>query len=169
MGNNVINALELLTSQHEEVDALIEDIENSYDADEKQDLFQQLADAIAAHATIEEKIFYPAVMTDDTRALLIEFTEEHLGIKRLLADMMALDVEDEHFDAKLVVLKENFRHHAHDEEEGEMFPLVEGMFSEDELAGIGNELLAMYDTLMEREPRMQVPSETSEAAELAMW
>ena len=38
----------------------------------------ELADKLAAHAAIEEKLFYPAVMTDDTEDKLLEATEEHL-------------------------------------------------------------------------------------------
>lgn len=160
------NALELLTDQHFEVDHLIEEIEDCDDPEEKEMLFAELADKVAAHAMIEEKMFYPSVMIDQTHEQLIEATEEHLAVKRLLADMMALDVEDEHFDAKLTVLKENLRHHAHDEEEGELFPKVRRMYSEDELAALGNEMLAMYEMLIEQEPRRQVPAETAEAAEL---
>jgi len=164
--NTSINALELLRSQHDEVESLIEDLENCDELAEKAELFQKLADRLAAHSAIEEKIFYPSVMTGDTRAQLIEATEEHLAVKRLLADMMELACDDEHFDAKLTVLKENIRHHAHDEEEDKLFPEVEAMLDDDELAALGNELLAMYESLIEREPRRNVPAETKHAAEL---
>ena len=87
-------------------------------------------------------------------------------VKRLLADMMTLEPDDDHFDAKLKVLKENVRHHAHDEEEDKLFPQVKKMFSEDELAALGNEMLAMFEDLMDQEPRRNVPAETAEAAEL---
>ena len=162
----MINALELLREQHAEVEALIEEIEDEDDPDEKHVLFLELADKLAAHSTIEEKIFYPSVMTDRTREQLVESTEEHLSVKRLLADLLELDVEDEHFDAKLSVLKEQVRHHAHDEEEDQLFPIVERMMSDDELAALGNEMLAMFELLLEREPRNQVPAETIEAAPL---
>jgi hemerythrin superfamily protein len=161
-----LNALDLLRSQHAEVEDLIEQIEDTDDSDEKAELFLKLADNIAAHSTIEEKIFYPSVMTDGTHEQLIESTEEHLVVKRLLADMLELDCDDEHFDAKLTVLKENLRHHAHDEEEDKLFPQVEAMLDEDELAALGNEMLAMFETLLERAPRDNVPAETQRAAEL---
>jgi hemerythrin superfamily protein len=161
-----VNALELLRSQHTEVEDLIAQIEDSDDPEEKSALFTKLADNLAAHSTIEEKIFYPSVMSEENRDQLIESTEEHLAVKRLLADMMELDCEDEHFDAKLTVLKENIRHHAHDEEEDKLFPEVEKMLDEDELAALGNELLAMFESLLERAPRKLVPSETRRAAEL---
>jgi hemerythrin superfamily protein len=166
MKDDTIDALELLMSQHQEVESLIDEIEDADDPDEKHELFIELADNLAAHATIEEKIFYPSVMSEQTRELLVEATEEHLSVKRLLADMMELDVEDEHFDAKLTVLKEQVRHHAHDEEEDMLFPKVRKLLNADELAALGNELMAMFETLLEREPRLQTPSEIAEAAPL---
>lgn len=161
-----IDALELLTQQHDEVEGLIEQIEGSDDGEEKLDLFQQLADKIAAHSTIEEKLFYPSLMTDDTEEQLLEATEEHLAVKRVLADMLAMEPSDDRFDAKLSVLKEEIRHHARDEEEGKLFPKVRRMFDQDERAALGNELLAMFEELIEQAPRNEVPSQTREAASL---
>lgn len=165
---DTIDALELLTQQHDEVEELISEIEDSDDGEEKLELFQQLADKIAAHSSIEEKLFYPTVMTDDTEEQLLEATEEHLAVKRVLADMLAMEPTDDRFDAKLSVLKEEIRHHARDEEEGKLFPKLRKMFSADELAGLGNELLAMFEELLEQQPRNEVPSQTREAAPLEM-
>lgn len=163
---DTIDALELLKQQHDEVEDLIEQIEETDDIDEKCELFTKLADNLAAHSTIEEKLFYPSVMADRTQELLILATEEHLAFKRVLADMLEMDPDEEHFDAKLKVLKEEVHHHARDEEETKLFPIVRKMLSADELAGLGNEMLAMFEQVMEREPRMQVPAETAEAAPL---
>ncbi|MEJ7603906.1 MAG: hemerythrin domain-containing protein [Kofleriaceae bacterium] len=164
MKNDTIDALELLKSQHQEVEELMEMLEKSEDPGKKSEMFTELADKLAAHATIEEKIFYPGVKAEATQELLVESVEEHLSVKRLLADMMELSVEDESFDAKLSVLKEQVHHHAIEEEEGEMFPKVRKLMSKDELAAMGNEMMAMFETLMEGDPRLNIPSETTEAA-----
>jgi hemerythrin superfamily protein len=165
---DTIDALELLTEQHDEVEDLISQLEDSDDADEKEDLFRTLADKIAAHSAMEEKIFYPSVMGAETAELLLEATEEHLSVKRVLADMLEMDGDDDRFDAKLTVLKEHIRHHARDEEEGKLFPILRRQLSEEQLAGLGNECLAFFEMMLEREPRMNVPSETGEAAPLDM-
>lgn len=161
---DTIDALELLTMQHDEVEMLVEHIKDTDDPDEKARLFREVADKIAAHATMEEKLFYPSVMDDRTHDLLLESTEEHLALKRVLADMLELDPDDERFDAKLTVLEDLFHHHARDEEEGKLFALVRRAFSADELAALGNECLALYEEVIEGEPRMNVPGETAEAA-----
>lgn len=166
MKTNTIDVLELLTEQHAEVDELFEAIENG-DGD-KQALFSELADKLAAHATIEEKLFYPSVMGKDTEEILHESVEEHLSVKRLLADLLALDPEADadEFDAKISVLKEQVSHHAHEEEEKELFTMLRGSLSEDERAALGNECLAMFEQLIAQEPRRNVPKETAEAAQL---
>jgi hypothetical protein len=161
-----MNAIELLKQQHDEVDELIERIEDADDRERKRELFAELGDRLAAHATIEEKIFYPAVFARQTEDLLRESTEEHLAIKRVLADMLDMDVDDEQFDAKLAVVKEEVTHHAREEEEGELFPKVEKLFDDGDLDGIGDEMEVMFETLMEEQPRFEIPSETDEAAKL---
>ena len=162
------NALELLKEQHEQVESLIEAIEDTDDPAEKSALFESLADQLAAHATIEEKLFYPAVMHESTRELLVESTEEHLSVKRLLADHMELDPADEHWSAKLIVLRDQVVHHAHDEEEGELFPRVRELFDDDDLAALGNEMLTMFVQLLDAgAPRQSDPAEIHAAASLA--
>ena len=160
------DALELLRDQHDEVLDLIERIEDSDDPDAKARMFSELADKIAAHSTIEEKLFYPSVMSERTNELLIESTEEHLAVKRVLSDMLELDPDDDHWMAKLRVLRDELEHHARDEEEGKLFPIVRKELDAAQLAGLGNDLLAMFEELIEREPRMQVPNETAEAVHL---
>ena len=129
-------------------------------------LFTELADKLAAHATIEEQLFYPAVMAKETNELLHESVEEHLTIKRVLADLIEMKLDEDSFMAKLSVLKENVSHHAHKEEEAKLFPKVRAALSADERAALGGELLAMFEKLMEGHPYKTVPAETAAAAEL---
>ncbi len=161
-----IDVLEILESQHLEVDKLIEQLEQS--KDDRARVFAELADKLAAHATVEEQILYPMTMNARTSEMLHEAVEEHLAFKRILADMLALDpvADDAEFSAKLSVLKEEISHHAHEEEEGELFPLLRNLMSADERAAIGNEVLAEYEAMLAYEPRRNVPHETDAAAPL---
>src|ERR1043165_2730412 len=68
--------------------------------------FAELANKLAAHAAVEEQLFYPAVMVKETNELLHEAVEEHLAVKRVLADMLMLRVDEPSFKAQLAVLKE---------------------------------------------------------------
>ncbi len=64
------------------------------------------------------------------------------------------------------VLKEQVAHHAHKEEENKLFPKVKDLMTEDERLGLGNEVLAMFEELMQKHPYKTVPSETAMAAQL---
>ena len=118
------DVLDVLKSHHDRVDELFAEIEK---AGRKTAAFTELADLLAAHATVEEKIFYPAVMTKDTTDQLHESVEEHLGMKRFLADLIGHQVDEATFKAKISVLKEQVSHHAHKEEEAKLFPKVRSM------------------------------------------
>lgn len=156
------DVLELLTEQHQQIDALFARIE----AGEGRAAFTELADLLGAHAAAEEKVFYPAVMVKETSDLLHEAVEEHLSIKRVLADLITMDVDRDQFRAKLTVLKEQVSHHAHKEEEAKLFPKLRSLMSSDERAALGNEYLVAFEALLQAHPYKNVPSETAEAAPL---
>ena len=160
-----MNAIELLRTQHEEAKGLFKKIEKAED-DEKLDLFEQLADALAVHATIEEKQFYPATKNARTEEMLQEAVEEHLAAKRIIADLLEMTPDDPQFDAKIAVLKEQVEHHI-EEEEAELFPKVRRMFKADELEDLGVAMEDMAEDLKaEGAPRESVPAETGSAAPL---
>jgi len=163
-GKPSVDVLALLTEQHAEVDALFEKLEN--DKGDRATLFAELANKLAAHATVEEKIFYPAVMAKQTEEMLHESVEEHLAIKRVLADLLTMKLDDDTFKAKLSVMKESVSHHAHEEEEEKLFPIVRKQMSADEIGALGNDVLAMFEQLMQGSPAKSVPAETKEAAPL---
>ena len=160
-----MDAIELLMIQHEEAKALFKKIERAED-DEKQDLFERVADALAVLATIEEKQFYPATRNARTEEMLQEAVEEHLTTKRHIADLLEMTPDDPQFDAKIAVLKEQVEHHI-EEEEAELFPKVRRMFKADEIEDLGVAMEDMAEDLKaEGAPRESVPAETGSAAPL---
>ena len=167
VNDNQLNALDLLAQQHTEVDELIGRLQDDdLEGEQKTLVFFELADKLAAHAAMEEQLFYPAVRAKQTEEDLLESTEEHLQIKRLLADLLVTDIFDARFDAKLSVLQEEVEHHAHEEEEGELFDKVRDLMDEEELKALGGEMLALFEQLLAQKPRNQVQSQTSEAAKI---
>ena len=159
-----MGAIEMLESQHREVEDLFEAFEEAEDAAEKQAVFFEIADKLAVHAAIEEKHFYPAAKAKDTEDLLRQAAEDHLSVKRLLAELLALDAKDETFEAKVSVLKEQVEHHV-EEEEDELFPKVEKALDKTILEALEQEMVATQEEILAKgNPRDQVPSETGEAA-----
>src|SRR4051794_34701004 len=110
-----MSAIDMLESQHREVEDLFKQYENAKGPKAKENLFFQIADKLAVHAAIEEKHFYPAAKSKETEDLVIEAAEEHLSVKRLIADLLKLDTKDETFDAKVKVLQEQVDHHVEEE------------------------------------------------------
>ena len=160
-----MNAIEMLESQHREVDELFEQISETEDDDEVEQLFVQLADKLAIHAKIEEMHFYPAVKAARTEDILLEALEEHLTVKRALADLLDMDPSDETFDAKIKVLQELVEHHV-EEEENDLFPKVRKILSADQLVAIAQEMMSTMAELEGTDPRLAVPAETAEAPRL---
>jgi hypothetical protein len=126
-------------------------------------LFTQIADKLAAHASIEERFFYPAANSDDTEDILLESAEEHLAAKRVIADLLDLLPTDETFDAKVKVLQELIEHHVEEEEE-ELFPKVRKLAEKDALMDLGIQMEAHFKELLQSEPRSEIPAQTDEAA-----
>jgi hemerythrin superfamily protein len=161
-----VNAVDMLESQHREVEDLFAKLEKADRGDRKQKLFTQIADKLAVHASIEEEAFYPAVRAKRTEDILLESLEEHLGIKRVLADLIDLDASDETFDAKTKVLQEQVEHHV-GEEEDDLFPKVKKIFDEETLVAIAHQMALLQEELLAKgNPRLAVPAQTEEAAPL---
>jgi len=161
-----MSAIDMLESQHREVDELFEELESAETADEKRQIFEMLADDLAVHAAIEERHFYPAVKAQRTEDILLESLEEHLTIKRTIADLLKLDADDETFDAKVTVLKELVEHHV-EEEEKDLFPKVRKLLDAETLDALEQEMTATAEDLLTKgDPRNNVPAETRTAAPL---
>jgi hemerythrin superfamily protein len=163
-----MDAIEMLKKQHREVENLFKRYEEKGEkaTKGKQEVFESIADALAMHAAIEEKHFYPAVKAKRTEDILLEALEEHLGIKRVIADLLKLDASDETFDAKVKVLKEQVEHHV-GEEEDDLFPKVKKILDRDELIAVAEQMLGTMKSLQAKgNPRAAVPAETREAAPL---
>ncbi|MFY1831392.1 hemerythrin domain-containing protein [Myxococcus fulvus] len=162
-----MNALELLEQQHEEVKKLFAQYGKLPDhADARRsELFKKIADRLAAHTTIEELYFYPSTKSERTEDELREAVEEHLSAKRIIADLLEMEPDDEEFDAKMKVLQEQIEHHVEEEEE-ELFKKVRKLLSKEQLEDLGIQMEQEFETLMKGEPRRNIPAETDHAAPL---
>lgn len=162
-----MDAIKLIEKQHVEVDELFEKLESSKGGDqEKRSIFAKLADSLAAHMAMEEQVFYPAIKERKLEGVLLEALEEHLAIRRVLADLMESPPSDPRWAAKLAVCKEQTAHHAHEEEEKDLLPVVRKNLSDEELSALGDQMLAFYEHQMSTAPRRHLPEELDQAAAL---
>ncbi|MBA3930392.1 MAG: hypothetical protein C0521_12475 [Xanthomonas sp.] len=161
-----MDAVELLVGQHRRMEQLLAQVLEETDEAGKKARFEKVGDELTVHIKSEEDVFYPAVNAARTEDDLLESLEEHLSLKRLLADLIALDLSDKTFEAKFKVLKEQAEHH-HKEEEHHLFPTVLKLLNESQRAVLGQQMLALQKQLTrEGEPREAVINETDSAAPL---
>ena len=145
---------QMLETQHREVEAIFKKLENG--KGQTPELLKQLANNLAAHMAIEQNIYYPAVKKLKSD-LISESYEEHslaeLGLKRLLSTRST----NEAFEARVTACKELIKHHV-EEEEKELFPVVDRRMKAEELDALAEEMQAEFDAALAKGFKKLVPA-----------
>ena len=161
-----MDAIAILTEQHRKLEGLLKNGLGTQQPDARTRALATIGDDLTKHVLSEEEVFYPAVKARGTGDILLESLEEHLSLKRLLADLLTLDPTSETWEAKLKVLQEQTEHH-HKEEENNLFPKVRKTHEADELVSLGKKILTFQDQLQDKgSPRAEVIDQTDIAAPL---
>jgi hemerythrin superfamily protein len=161
-----MDAVEFLVEQHRLLETQLESLVAAEGEEARRASLAEVGDHLGVHLASEEEVFYPAVRAQRTEDDLLESLEEHLSLKRLLADLLALQPEDPTFQAKCKVLREQSVHH-HKEEEEDLFPAVRDMLDAKERERLGDEMLALQSRMRSGEaPREVIAEKTDEAAKL---
>lgn len=93
----ITDALEQLSSQHASMDALLSDIALTADAEQRTRYVDDLARLLTAHLAVEQEYLYPVIAAYVSAGVLAELHAEHGEIKRVLADLLWQDGDDEQF------------------------------------------------------------------------
>lgn len=158
-----MDAIDLLVKQHRLLETQLEALVTAEGEQARRETLAEVGDHLGVHLVSEEEVFYPAVRAQRTEDDLLESLEEHLSLKRLLADLLALQPEDASFQAKCKVLREQSVHH-HKEEEEDLFPAVREMLNEQDRERLGSEMVALQQRMrQDGEPR-EVLAERTDAA-----
>ena len=154
-----MDALTLLKADHDKVKRILAELEKTTERGIKTrtELFATIKGEMTVHESIEEEIFYPALMEmAKTRDVTLEGYQEHHVVDLLMGELEDLDVGDETWGPKATVMKENIEHHI-EEEEGEMFAKTRQVFNGSELAELGERMAARKAELAD-ELGMPVPT-----------
>jgi hemerythrin superfamily protein len=138
-----MDAIALLKTDHDKVKGLLNELESTTERGVKTraELFATIKGELTLHETVEEEIFYPELKAHPkAKDIVLEGYEEHHVVDLLMSELEALDVSDETWGAKAIVMKENVEHHI-EEEEGEMFPQARQVFDRQELVDLGARML----------------------------
>jgi len=142
------NAIQLLTADHREVEALFEQFEKAKDDGKKEQIARQICTELKIHAMIEEELFYPAFRGKISDDDLDEAIVEHDGAKVLINDIEAATPEADFYDAKVKVLQEQIEHHVKEEERESGNIFSQARKTDVDLDALGAEMLARKQELM---------------------
>ncbi len=134
-----MNAITLLTEDHDKMKKLLSELETTTERGVKTraELFSTIKGELTIHEIIEEEIFYPELKAHPkAKDIVLEGFEEHHVVDLLMSELESLDVTDETWGPKALVMKENIEHHI-EEEEGEMFKTARSVFDKAELEDLG--------------------------------
>jgi hemerythrin superfamily protein len=138
-----MDAIALLKADHDKVKGLLTELETTTERGVKTraELFATIKGELTLHETVEEEIFYPELKAHPkAKDIVLEGFEEHHVVDLLMSELESLDVSDETWGAKAIVMKENVEHHI-EEEEGEMFRQARQVFDRQELDDLGARML----------------------------
>ena len=146
------DAIQLLTTDHGEVEEMFRLLEGSVSPETYQEQVEGVIRELSVHAAIEEQILYPAMRKalPDGETLVQEAIDEHQQVKETLASIEETEDPDE--QRKLLLeLMVDVRHHVK-EEETELFPKLRASIGTDELREMGSKLAAAKKTAPPQPP-----------------
>lgn len=166
MADGKQDAIKLLTEDHREVEALFEKFEKASGDGRKEKIARQICTELKVHAMIEEEIFYPALRGKIDDDDLDEAVVEHDGAKVLINDIEAGGPDDDFYEAKVKVLKEQIEHHVKEEERQHGNIFSQARKTDVDLEALGQEMAARKRELMEQaEAGGLPPAETAALTE----
>lgn len=157
-GRGPSDAAQVLRQQHDQTRKLFQELAGAQ-RDARRGTFLMLADALAAHATVEERLLYPEMTRhEETGDLTRDAIEEHLVVKRILVDMLEEQLSDDVFEAKCRVLEDEVIRHV-EEEEAILLPRAQKLVGKERMQELGGEIERTFSELMLHEPRRNLPRE----------
>jgi hemerythrin superfamily protein len=151
------DAIQLLTQDHREVEALFEKFEKASRDGTKEKLARQICTELKIHTMIEEELFYPALRGKIDDDDLDEAMVEHDGAKVLVNDIEAAEPSDDYYDAKVKVLQEEIEHHVKEEEKQQGNIFSQARKTDVDLAALGEQMAARKAELMRQAETQGLP------------
>ncbi|MFN2258218.1 MAG: hemerythrin domain-containing protein [Parasphingopyxis sp.] len=146
------DATHILTADHRAVEELFEKYEKASGTERKRTIAGKICEELKIHAQIEEEIFYPALKGKIDEALLNEAYVEHDGAKMLINEIAEGGPDEQFYDAKVTVLKEQIEHHVEEEEK-----MRDNMFQQARAADV--DLDALGEKMLARKQELQAKAE----------
>jgi hemerythrin-like domain-containing protein len=158
-----------LTDEHREVEQIFSRLESlaGGTSEEAEQLARQLVISLVQHSVAEEIYLYPTVRErlPGGDELADQEVAEHDAAERTMQRLESASPSDEDFWPAVHELMREIRQHVH-EEEGELFPRLRTVCSEEELRDLGSKA-AQAEKIAPTRPHPDAPSEGNSLAALA--
>lgn len=161
-----MDAITMLTEQHTKVRTLFEAFGQARGYSQKTAVFEDLADELSLHTTIEEKIFYPAAYAGQGEQALEDAIEAHQDIRQTVSDLMDLSANTEDFSQLMRTLREQVERHVADEEKN-LFPAVRARLGDRELHQLCVQMETLYTGEALKGATRNLPGRVSYTPELS--
>jgi hemerythrin superfamily protein len=145
-----MDAIKMLQEDHKAAAKVMEQICKS-PVGRRKEMFGALKSALETHDTIEEAIFYPAVLSHPkTEGFPAVDRKAHQTVEKALDGLEKLSPEEESWMRQFKAMQATLLQHVADEETN-IFPKIRTVLSAEELSELGKRLAA------ERELRLKGP------------
>lgn len=151
------DATHILASDHRKVEELFSEYENASGAQRKADIANEICNELKIHTILEEEIFYPALEGEVEESLLKEAYVEHDGAKLLVNEIAKGSPDEEFYDAKVTVLKEQIEHHVKEEEKQHENMFQQARAADVDLEDLGRRMLAKKEELQTLAKKQGLP------------
>jgi len=132
------DVIDMLTTDHQEVLDLLQQIKITTNADERRDLADTVISELVRHSVAEEMYVYPAMkkyLLDGDEAVDHD-VEEHKELEQTMKKLESVEAQTPEFERLLGELEDILRDHVGDEE-NEQFPQLRAQVPREELIEIG--------------------------------
>lgn len=140
---SITSALELMASQHDEIDTLVARVSTT-SPEQRAAVLVELADKLTLHLAVEQELFYPVADPLISTEVRAELAVEHQEIRRVLADLIWLEHEDQRFARKLTALQTLLAWHEAWQEQV-LFERIARTLPEPQLAELGSAVTTWFD------------------------
>jgi len=155
-----MSLLNLLVTEHREIESLLGQIEAMLENDEPVEKvareFESLTGLLFSHIEAEEKIVYKRLLErEPTRDLAFDATAEHQMIVKILAQLQSPLGADKHWRALFRALREAITSHVC-EEEGPFMAEVRKFFTQTEIDKMAADMEMVEDPVREGDSKSEI-------------
>jgi hemerythrin superfamily protein len=154
------DVVDVLMTDHREVEEMFAELEGLFgpgaDADRRREVTDNVTIELVRHSVAEEVVVYPRVKEKVSEEEAERAKREHAEAEATMKRLEQMDSDDPRFEAEIRTLMAEIREHVA-EEEGQMFPHMRSVFTDEELVDMGRKVNAIKKLAPTR-PHPSVPN-----------